>query len=440
MRKQWPASLIRRCRLILCLFAALALPNFSTAQISASQTDAINSLLRSYINEHRIPGLSLAVVADGRVVLAEGYGLADVENNVPAAADTIFRIASVSKPITAVAAMRLVESGKLELDAPIQKYCPAFPTKRWPITTRELLAHQSGIRDYRNDEESINTRHYTSINQALAQFANDPLDFQPGTKMQYTSYGYIVLGCVMEGASGESYEAYMKHAVFDPANMPATRLDDVFAIIPHRAHGYVFSKDGHLQNAIFVDVSNKPPGSGINSGAHDMGNFVVALYDHRLVSEATLKTMLRASKTADGTPTIYGTGFFLGGPIGSYRGISEAGHGGDQQGFSGVLYLLPEKNFGVVMLTNLEGEDVSLKLIELSRKIYDICSSKDRSGDLTGLYRPVGQFVGFAIAFSGNVRDGEIDASRQLPAGPVQGMQARAAAVVLPSHLLDDHF
>ena len=168
----------------------------------------------------------------------------------------------------------------------------------------------------------------------------------------------------------------MKQAVFDPANMTATRLDDVFAIIPRRAHGYLLSKDGHLQNAIFVDMSNKPPGSGINSSAHDMGNFVVALYDHRLVSEATLKTMLNASKTTDGKPTIYGAGFFLGGPLGNYHGISEAGHGGDQQGFSSVLYLLPDKKFGVVALTNLEGQDVSLKLIELSRKIYDICSEQ----------------------------------------------------------------
>jgi CubicO group peptidase (beta-lactamase class C family) len=168
----------------------------------------------------------------------------------------------------------------------------------------------------------------------------------------------------------------MKQAIFDPANMTATRLDDVFAIVPHRAHGYTFAMDGRLQNAIFVDVSNKPPGSGINSSAHDMGNFIVTLYDHRLVSEATLKTMLTAPKTTDGKPTIYGAGFFVGGPLGSYHGLAEAGHGGDQQGFSSVLYLLPDKKFGVVVLTNLEGPDVSLKLIELSRKIYDICSSK----------------------------------------------------------------
>jgi len=343
-------------------------------QTAAQHAGAINALLASYVSEHHVPGLSVAVIDGGRVILAQGYGLADVENRVPAGGDTVYRIASISKSISATAAMRLVEAGKLDLDAPIEKYCPDFPKKPWPITTRELLTHQSGIRDYRNDEETVNTRHYASIREALTQFANDPLEFEPGTKMQYTSYGYVVLGCVMEGAAGTSYERYMQQAIFEPAQMPATRLDDVFAIIPHRAHGYRISAGGELQNAIFVDVSNKPPGSGINSSAQDMGNFVAALYAGKLVSKATREQMLTPATTRDGKATIYGFGFFRGGPLGKYRELEEAGHGGDQQGFSSVLYLLPEKEFGVVILSNLEGQQSSLDFIGLSRKIYDIVS------------------------------------------------------------------
>jgi CubicO group peptidase (beta-lactamase class C family) len=330
----------------------------------------------SYASGHHVPGISVAVVEQGRVVMAKGYGLADIENNVPTTADTVFRIASLSKSITASAAMKLVESGKLDLDAPIQKYCPAFPQKPWPITTRELLSHQSGIRDYRNEEETVNTRHYTSIHEALAQFAGDPLDFEPGTKMHYTSYGYIVLGCVMEGASGTTYDHYMREAVFGPAQMDATRLDDVLAIIPHRARGYGFTSNGELQNAVFVDASNKPPGSGINSTARDMGNFVAALYGAKLVTKPTLEQMLTPSRTRDGKETIYGIGIFLGGPIGIYKGLKEAGHGGDQQGFSSILYLLPEKQFGVVILSNIEAPNISLDYIGLSRKIYDIVSAR----------------------------------------------------------------
>src|SRR5579872_193235 len=208
------------------------------AQSAPAPKPALDSLIKSYISDHHVPGLTYAVVSQGQVLLVEGYGLADVENAVPATADTVFRVASLSKSITATAAMKLFEAGKLDLDAPVQKYCSDFPKKPWPITTRQLLSHQSGIRDYRNLQETLNTNHYAGIKEALAQFAKDPLEFQPGTRMHYTSYGYIVLGCVIEGASGMSYERYMSQAIFEPAQMLSSRLDDVFAIIPHRARGY----------------------------------------------------------------------------------------------------------------------------------------------------------------------------------------------------------
>jgi len=361
------------CKLAVLLLAVC--PQAFTQTVS-QHAPAIDRLVTSYVSDHHVPGVSVAVIDRGHVILTQGYGLADVENNVAATGDTVYRIASLSKPITATAAMKLVEAGKLDLDAPIQRYCPDFPQKPWPITARELLSHQSGIRDYRNEEESINTRHYTSIKEALTQFGNDPLEFELGTKMQYTSYGYIVLGCVIEGASGTTYEGYMHQAIFEPAQMPGTRLDDVFAIIPHRARGYRVTASGELQNSIFVDVSNKPPGSGINSSARDMGNFVAALYSARLVPKAVLDQMLTPAVTRDKNTTIYGLGFFRGGPIGAHRGLQEAGHGGDQQGVSSVLYLLPERQFGVVILSNLEGQQSSLDFIELSRKIFDIASSQ----------------------------------------------------------------
>jgi serine beta-lactamase-like protein LACTB, mitochondrial len=357
-------------RVFLFVFASASC---ALTQNTFQQAPNINQMVGSYISDHHVPGLSLAVIDRGHV-FTQGYGLADVENNVPANADTVYRIASLSKPITAVAAMKLVAAGKLNLDAPIQQYCPDFPTKPWPITTRELLSHQSGIRDYKSEKETVNTKHYSSIQEALTQFASDPLEFEPGSKMQYTSYGYVVLGCVIEGASGTAYDRYMQEAIFEPAEMRHTRLDDVFAIIPHRARGYRLTASGRLENAIFVDVSNKPPGSGINSSAADMGNFVAALYSGKLVSNTILTEMLTPAMTRDKKPTIYGFGFFVGGPIGEHHGLREVGHGGDQQGVSSVLYLLPARQFGVVVLSNLEGQQSSLDFIGLSRKIYDVVS------------------------------------------------------------------
>ena len=319
------------------------------------------------------PSLAVSIVDDGRLIFAKGYGVSDVENHVPATADTVYRIASLSKSLTATAAMRLVENRKLELDAPVQKYCPAFPAKPWPITVRDVLTHQSGIRHYNNDEESINTRHYTSINQALTQdFAKDPLLFEPGTKFSYSSYGYIVLGCIMEGAAGMSYSAYMQQSIFTPAGMTSTRLDDVFAIIPHRARGYSLDKDGRLQNAILLDISNKPPGSGINSSARDLGLFMVALYSGKLVTSATWNQMITPAKTRDGKPTIYGYGWFVGGPISTYHGLREVGHGGDVQGFASVLYAIPEKRFAVAVLSNGDNQKASIEYIALARRIYEV--------------------------------------------------------------------
>lgn len=324
------------------------------------------------------PSLAISIVNDGQLVLAKGYGTSDVENNVPATADTVYRIASLSKSLTATAAMRLVEEQRLDLDAPVQKYCAAFPTKQWPITVRELLTHQSGIRHYKNDDESINTRHYASINEALTQdFAKDPLLFEPGTKFSYSSYGYIVLGCVMEGASGMSYATYMQQNIFAPAAMTSTRLDDIFAIIPHRARGYSIDKDGKLQNAILLDISNKPPGSGINSSARDLGLFMVALYGGKLVTPATWNQMITPAMTRDGKPTIYGYGWFVGGPLSAYHGLREVGHGGDVQGFAGVLYAIPEKEFAVVVLSNGENQEASTSTspVALERKIYDVVTA-----------------------------------------------------------------
>jgi serine beta-lactamase-like protein LACTB len=363
-------SMLRSLSILLSLLLTFPGP-LSSQSALPSQLDP---LIKSYISSHHIPGLSLAVIDHSQILLTRAYGLADFENSAPVTPDTIFRIASLSKPITATAAMKLVAAGKLDLDAPIQKYCPAFPQKPWPITTRQLLTHQSGIRDYRDEAETINTRHYSSINEALSQFAADPLDFQPGTKMQYTSYGYIVVGCVIEGASGQPYDRFMRDAIFTPAHMNSTRLDDVFAIIPHRARGYRLAASSELQNAVFVDASNKPPGSGINSSAADMANFISALYSGKLVSSEILNQMLTPAPTLDGQPTIYGFGFFRGGPLNKYRGLDEAGHGGDQQGVSSALYLLPQRQFAVVILSNLEGQNLSLDFISLSRQIFDLTS------------------------------------------------------------------
>jgi CubicO group peptidase (beta-lactamase class C family) len=363
---------MRRAWIVIAVVVGVASAASAQKALPPVVESNINRLVANEMVDLHEPSLAIAVVSDGELVFAKGYGLADVENEVPATADTVYRIASLSKSITATGAMQLVEKHALNLDAPLQMYCPAFPVKQWPITVRDVLTHQSGIRHYKNEEESVNTRHYASINEALTQdFAKDPLLFQPGTKFNYSSYGYIVLGCVMEGASGVAYSEYMRESIFGPAGMSSTRLDDVFAIIPHRARGYSVDKDGKLKNAILLDVSNKPPGSGINSSARDLGRFMVALFGGKLVLAATWAQMITPAATRDGQSTIYGFGWFVGGPLGTYRGLREVGHGGDVQGFASVLYALPDKKFAVAVLSNGESEKASVEFIALARRLYD---------------------------------------------------------------------
>jgi serine beta-lactamase-like protein LACTB, mitochondrial len=211
-----------------------------------SQTDArmkIGSLLSGAISKQKIPGLLVAVVKDGQILYSGAFGEADLENHVRVTERSRFRTASVAKPITATAALALAANGRLNLDAPIQDYCPAFPKKPWPITARELLSHRSGIRHYRSetldDPEVASTRHYAKLSDAFELFGKDPLVHPPGTAFLYSTFGYTVLGCVLEGAAGESFAALLNQYVFAPADMRDSSLDDTRKLIPNRVRGSI---------------------------------------------------------------------------------------------------------------------------------------------------------------------------------------------------------
>ncbi len=186
---------------------------------SPERASAVESFLKQEMTKQGIPGLSVAMVARNKLVWSGGFGFADLEHNVAATSSTLYRIASASKPITSTAAMQLYEKGKLDLDAPVQEYVPGFPRKPWPITSRQLLQHLAGIRHY-GPEEEVNTRHFGNVTASLEIFGNDPLLHEPGTNFRYTSYGFVLLGAVIEGASGMSYADYVRANI-----LPAMRND-----------------------------------------------------------------------------------------------------------------------------------------------------------------------------------------------------------------------
>jgi serine beta-lactamase-like protein LACTB, mitochondrial len=220
----------------------------------------------AYMSARGVPGLALAVGVGDRIVWSRGYGTADLETAVPVTTRSLFRTALIGKPMTAAAALQLWQAGKLDLDAPVQRYCPAFPPKRWPVTTRQLLTHTAGLRD-KTAEEETNYHHYPDVVSSLAPFARDSLLSPPGTAWRYTSYGYNVVGCAIEGASGLPYAEYMARHVFAPAGMRHTRVDDPRAILPGRVRGYARDSAGALRNSVHDDMSNRLPAGGFVSTA-----------------------------------------------------------------------------------------------------------------------------------------------------------------------------
>ena len=296
------------------------------------------------------PGMSVAVVVDDKLAWEGASGLADVEHQVPARADTVYRIASISKPIAATALMQLVERGRVSLDDPVRKYLPFFPDKGGlPLTVRHLLTHTSGIRHYNPGEMTSMTR-YGSIAAAARIFENDPLLFTPGTKYSYSTYAYNLVAGIIEQASGLTFEAYLREHVLGPAGMTLTRLERAEEIVPHRSRQYV-KAGSSVRNAPYADLSVKWAGGGVISTAGDLARFHIALDEGRLLKAASMREMYTPAQLADGSKTSYGLGWTV---STDEKGRTWIAHSGGATG--GTTYLLrnPDARVAVVVLCNLE--------------------------------------------------------------------------------------
>jgi CubicO group peptidase (beta-lactamase class C family) len=343
---------IRRVLLLLVLILS-SLPicaGQEASRLTPAQIGDIEKTITAFMSQEHAPSISVAIVKDGKLAWTGAYGFSDLENFVPAKTSTMYRLASISKPITATAIMQLVQAGKIDLDAPAQKYCPAYPQKQWTITTRELLGHLAGVRHYRNDEEGRSTRHFNSVVDSLDFFKSEPLDLEPGTKFQYSTFGFSILGCEVEAASGMSYMEYLQRNIFQSAGMAHIRFDDTYAIIPNRARGYRKTESGEIVNTYLADTSNKIPGGGLISTATDLADFAIATMHAALVTKATEQQMWTPQKTRDGNSTSYGFGW----GVGELKGKRKIAHSGGQPGTSTDLVMLPELDVAVAVMCNME--------------------------------------------------------------------------------------
>lgn len=294
--------------------------------------------------------ITVSVFANGQT-WEHAFGHADVTTRRKATPNTSFRMASVTKSFTAVAILQLWERGLIDLDAPIQRYLPNFPKKKKGVVTiRALLGHLSGIPHYRGlpGERSI-TEHKTT-EQSIAIFKNWPLVAAPGTKYVYTSYGYNLLGAVIEKVSGLSYGQYLKRHVFGQAGMNRSIMDNPAIAVADKAKGYRVSKGGKLTPSRFVNISSRFAGGGTRSNVLDMRKFGRALLAGKLLRPSTVRLMMTSMATNDGRLTDYGMGF----ATYPQSGRAVASHAGAQPETSTLLTLFPGENAGFAIASNVE--------------------------------------------------------------------------------------
>lgn len=291
------------------------------------------------------PGLSVAVAKEGKIVFAEGYGLADIEHQVAAKPGTRYRLGSVSKLFTAAIATRLAARGVLDLDAPIQRYLPKYPHAA--VTSRQLLGHLAGVRHYLPADPIFAGKKYKSLEEGLTIFASEPLLSEPGAKYHYTSYGYNLLGVVLEKAAGKSFADLLREEVAAPLKLETVALDDNAAIIPQRASFY---EGAPLRNAAENDSSYKWPSGGLVASAEDLVRFASAYLQPGFIDDALLRATFTPQTLADGKATNVGLGWRINK---TDDGLLYYHHGGTISGGRAFVLVLPEKKIAVAILTNM---------------------------------------------------------------------------------------
>ena len=365
-------------RLILAALLVLALlctDSFSATasepcpgSLSKAEIRAVNCAFRSEVKRQQIVGAAVAVIRNGQIVHRCCYGFEDREACIPVNSKTLFRWASISKTLTAVAAMQLVEQGKLDLDADVRSYVNEFPDKGVRITPRQLLCHQGGIIHYRNGEVIKTRRNYKkphpfeNVIVALDRFKESPLIAAPGEKYSYSTHGFMLLSAVVERAGQEIFADQIRRRIVEPLGMKTLQPDYQWKTIPHRTIGYR-KKKGKIVRSIDDDVSWKLGGGGFLSNIDDLARWAVGLIHGRLIDKSTETSMWTVQKTSDGRPTPVGLGFF----IKSRQGVLEVSHGGAQHKTRTRLVIWPREGRGIVVMCNSEYADTR-KLISAVNK------------------------------------------------------------------------
>lgn len=384
--------------IVALLVLAHVVPAFAVPSVeqSAASTGNIAARITDYIKAiNQLGPFSgvILVTKDDKVVASAGYGMADVEFQVPNTPQTRFRIASVTKPITAAAVMLLSDEGKLSVEDPIDKYLSNCPDAWKAITIRQLLTHTSGLPDYFDlagyDEKKLA---YTGGEDFIDKLGDLPLQSSPGKDYRYTNSNYVLLGYIIDAASGEPYETFLRERILGPLHMDNSGCDYGTAVIRNRAIGYSWNKE--IVPAAFFEMQNPFASGCVYSTAEDLSRFVRALVGGKLVKKSTLETMLMAGK-AD-----YAYGWY----VANWNGRRVIMHGGSLSGFKSDLRYLPDDDVCVVVLSNIDltrAAQIAEVLTRLALGDNYDQAAVDSPLDTVGKLREVAGDAGIAEACAG---------------------------------------
>lgn len=342
---------------ITLLFVFLSFLNLSI------KADEVDDFIRKQLTERNIPGAAVAVIKNGKVIKAEGYGLASVEFNVPVTKETVFEIGSVSKQLTAAGIMLLVEDGKVNLDEKISVYLPNTPESWKNVTVRNLLNHTSGVKNYFGLQGFELSRRATRED-FIKTLGTYPLDFESGTNYTYSNSGYSLLSYIIESVSGKNYWEFMRERIFTPLGMSKTADRDLKFVIPNRATGY------ELQNNQLTgrdyNLTNLLGAGAIVSTVLDLAKWDAALRNDTLLKKTSKEQMWTPATFTDGKTYPYGLGFRLW----EIRGHKLVAHSGQTAGFGANISRYVNDDLAVIALTNLGENGMGTLIAQGVAKLY----------------------------------------------------------------------
>lgn len=330
---------------------------------SSGTSNNFTKEIDSYILKRNTPTKfsgDVLVARDGKIIFHNSYGMADYENDIPNSTETIFRIGSLTKPITAVAVLILQDQSRLNVGDSISKFIPKIPDNWKKVEIRHLLTHSSGIPDLFGDLQAVPVEDTTKeLDRVICVTADRALQFEPGTKYEYSNFNYCLLGYIIENVSGQTYSSFLQKNIFDPSAMNHTFYDDPRPIIKKRADGYV-AKQGQLMNDKLVDPAAYAAG-GLLSTTEDLFRFDQALHSGKLISAQALSKMFTPANDN------YGYGW----QITKQFNRSALCHRGETHGFSSYFVRYPDDRMFIAVLSNVEEQSTRAVACDIASLIFN---------------------------------------------------------------------